>query len=148
MKCNECGSELKVIKTDINSGWGNYKVVIKDIPALVCEKCGNKLFKAADMEMIEKLSIALSETKEQPEFINLKEAADLLRVSNQTVYNMISDGRLKAVKCGREWRFMRKNIESVLTPDNNLAFAARNGKNISIKDESAIKKVLKDIDDK
>ena len=61
---------------------------------------------------------------------------------------MISDGRLKAVKCGREWRFMRKNIESVLTPDNNLAFAARNGKNISIKDESAIKKVLKDIDDK
>ena len=114
MKCNECGTELKEMKTEVNSGWGEYRVVIKDVPALVCEKCGNKLFKAQEMEMIEKLSIALSETDEKPEYINLKEAADLLRVSNQTIYNMIGDGRLKAVKCGREWRFMRKNIESLM----------------------------------
>lgn len=136
MKCNVCGTELKEMLTDINSGWGDYKVVIKEVPALVCEHCGNKLFKASEMEMIEKLSIALSESKEKPEFINLKETADLLRVSTQTVYNMIGDGRLNAVKCGREWRFMRKNIESILTPNNNLAFAARNG-------EKSLKKTKK-----
>lgn len=148
MKCNECGTELKEMKTEINSGWGDYRVVIRDVPALVCEKCGNKLFKAQEMEMIEKLSIALSETDEKPEYINLKEAADLLRVSNQTIYNMIGDGRLKAVKCGREWRFMRKNIESLMVPENNFAFAARNGKQVSTKDEDAIKKVMKDLEDK
>ena len=148
MKCNECGNELKEMKTEINSGCGEYRVIIKEVPALVCENCGNKLFKASEMEMIEKLSIALSQTEEKPEYINLKEAADLLRVSNQTIYNMIGDGRLKAVKCGREWRFMRKNIESLMVPENNFAFAARHGKNVSKKDETAIKKVMKDMEDK
>ena len=81
MKCNECGNELKNIKTEINSGWGEYKVVIRDVPAFVCEKCGNNLFKAEDMKMIEKLSIALSETEEKPEYINLKEnISDLMLI--------------------------------------------------------------------
>jgi len=145
MLCNECNNEMKEIKTDINSGWGNYKVVIKDVPAFVCEKCGNKLFAAEDIKMIEKLSIALSSTEEKPELVTLKEAADLLRVSNQTIYNMIGDGRLKAVKCGREWRFMRKTIESATNPDfSKFAFAARNGKKLSEKDVNAIDKILKD----
>jgi excisionase family DNA binding protein len=52
--------------------------------------------------------------------------ADLLRVSNQTVYNMIKDGRLHALKIGREWRFMRKDIESVLSFSNDFQAAARN----------------------
>lgn len=148
MKCNECGTEMVFENTEINSGWGSYKVVIKEVPAFVCKNCGNKLYKAEDIKMIEKLSISLSELEDKPEFINLKEAADLLRVSNQSVYNMIKDGRLKAVKCGREWRFMRKNIESIMCPNNNLAFAARNGKKISTKDDNAIKKVLKDFENK
>ena len=40
------------------------------------------------------------------------------------LYNMIRDGRLKGTKFGREWRFLKKNIESLLYQDK--AIAARN----------------------
>ena len=49
--------------------------------------------------MIGKLMAALSE-KQSPaiDVLNLEETAEYLRVSNQTVYNMIKDGRIKASK--------------------------------------------------
>ena len=43
---------------------------------------------------------------------NLEEVAEYLGVTNQTVYNMIRDGRIKAYKVGREWRFHPSDIES------------------------------------
>lgn len=47
--------------------------------------------------------------------LNLDETAELLRVSNQTIYNMIKEGRLKAYKIGREWRFMKKILNHLYT---------------------------------
>jgi hypothetical protein len=46
---------------------------------------------------------------------------------------MIKDGRLKATKVGREWKFMRKDIESILDPDNSTQIAARSS-NVEISD--------------
>lgn len=43
---------------------------------------------------------------------NLDEVAGYLGVTNQTVYNMIRDGRIKAYKVGREWRFHPSDIEN------------------------------------
>jgi excisionase family DNA binding protein len=71
-------------------------------------------------------SLANLSDEERPDLLNVSEVADLLRVSNQTVYNMIRDGRLKAVKIGRGWRFMRKDIESIIRPSDNFRIAARN----------------------
>lgn len=58
--------------------------------------------------------------------LNLTEVADILRVSNQTIYNMIKDGRIKAVKFGREWRFNRKDIDAYINGSYDIA--ARNKK--------------------
>ena len=66
------------------------------------------------------------------DILNLNETADYLRVSKQTVYNMIKDGRIKAYKVGREWRFFRSNIMEYLesTSRNRI---------LSTKDEEANK---------
>ena len=66
------------------------------------------------------------------DILTLKEAAEYLRVSRQTVYNMIKDRRIKAYKVGREWRFFRSNIMEYLesTSRNRI---------LSTKDEEANK---------
>ena len=75
---------------------------------------------------------ALSE-KQSPaiDVLNLEETAEYLRVSNQTVYNMIKDGRIKAYKVGREWRFLRQDIAAYMNSSSNTDFmsmAAKGGK--------------------
>ena len=66
------------------------------------------------------------------DILTLKETAEYLRVSGQTVYNMIKDRRIKAYKVGREWRFFRSDIMeySESTPRNRI---------LSTKDEEANK---------
>lgn len=64
------------------------------------------------------------------DILNLNETADYLRVSKQTVYNMIKDGRIKAYKVGREWKFLRSDIMAYLestSSDRILSMAAKGG---------------------
>ena len=70
--------------------------------------------------------------------LTLKETAEYLRVSGQTVYNMIKDRRIKAYKVGREWRFFRSDIMEYLesTSRNRI---------LSTKDEEANKDKRSDI---
>jgi len=88
--------------------------------------------------MIEDISRGFAERpeSERPDYLNVEETADLLRVSTQTVYNMIKSGRLKGTKFGREWRFLRKNIESLIQPQH--AIAARNTSTQSYEEDSSI----------
>lgn len=51
---------------------------------------------------------------------SLDDAAGYLGVSNQTVYNMIRDGRIKAYKVGREWRFHPSEIEAHILSGCNI----------------------------
>jgi putative molybdopterin biosynthesis protein len=55
--------------------------------------------------------IEVSNTYYTPE-----EVARLLKVSKQTVYNWINEGRLKAVKAGRTTRIAREAISEFLEP--------------------------------
>ena len=82
------------------------------------------------------LSLLFTPEDERPDYLNVEETADLLRVSTQTVYNMIKSGRLKGTKFGREWRFLRKNLESLIQPDQ--AIAARNTSTQNYEKDSAI----------
>ncbi len=113
-------------KIEITSGWGEYELSIKGVKAFVCDKCGAISLQAEEVKMMEAVSRGFAErpANERPDYLNVEETADLLRVSTQTVYNMIRDGRLKGTKFGREWRFLRKNIESLIHPEE--ATAARN----------------------
>ncbi|MDV5113950.1 helix-turn-helix domain-containing protein [Clostridium perfringens] len=112
--------------TSIDTGWGDYKLTVNGVSAYVCPECGEVILDSKDASMLQKLSRSLEETESKPDILNLTEVADLLRVSNQTIYNMIKDGRIKAVKFGREWRFNRKDIDSYINGSYDIA--ARNKK--------------------
>jgi excisionase family DNA binding protein len=46
--------------------------------------------------------------------LTLKEVAQLLRLSPQTLYKMLRDGSISAVKIGSQWRFDQEQIRSWL----------------------------------
>ncbi len=126
-KCYICNSEMEKKTTSINTGWGQYKLTVEGVDAYVCPKCGEVILEGKDANMLQKLSKSFSELEEEqkPDILNLTEVADLLRVTNQTIYNMIKDGRLKAYKFGREWRFFRKDVQSYMSSGEVYDIAAR-----------------------
>lgn len=123
---------------EITSGWGEYELAIKGVRAFVCEECGAISLRVEDVKMMEDISRGFAERPEdeRPDYLNVEETADLLRVSTQTVYNMIKSGRLKGTKFGREWRFLRKNLESLIQPDQ--AITVRNTSTQNYEKDSAI----------
>jgi len=43
------------------------------------------------------------------------EAAEILKVSRQTIVRMIEDGEIKATKIRRLWRIKRSDVDAVMT---------------------------------
>lgn len=141
MKCYICDHDMEKKVTAINTGWGDYKLTVNGISAYVCPECGEMVLESKDADMLQKLSRSLEEVQidEKPDILNLTEVADLLRVSNQTIYNMIKDGRIKAIKFGREWRFNRKDIDAYMNGIYNIAARNKNGE-IDLKIAETIEK--------
>jgi len=80
--------------------------------------------------MMQSLSKSLANHKPHIEYLNVTETANILRVSKQSVYNMIKDGRIQAYKVGREWRFMPSDIYAVGQSSNTqhqIQMAAKGG---------------------
>jgi len=125
--CYICNTEMEKKTTSIQTGWGQYKLTVEGVSSYVCPKCNEVVLEGKDALMLQKLSKSLAgmECEQKPDILNLTEVADLLRVSNQTIYNMIRDGRLKAYKFGREWRFFRKDVESFMYGESSFDIAAR-----------------------
>ncbi len=48
------------------------------------------------------------------ELLTTKQVLDLLKVDRITIYRMLSDGRLKGVKVGNQWRFQQSDIDRLL----------------------------------
>ena len=125
--CNECGGKMNFTTVDHEFHYNNKTIVLKGLNAYKCEECGEIVFERDEAKMIERLVHAL-DSKPAVEVLNLDETADFLRVSNQTIYNMIRDGRIKAYKVGREWRFLRQDILSYMDRSSNeLKIAAKGG---------------------
>jgi len=55
----------------------------------------------------------------QPEIMTVQEVADLLRVSERTVYDWATNGQIPCGKLGTTWRFKRTEIDRWI--DRNLA---------------------------
>lgn len=127
--CTECGGEmLPHTMSQIFRVHGK-EIEIKGIEGYQCKDCGEEVFAAEEIRMIDKLIHAIDDEPEM-DMLNLEETAEYLRVSNQTVYNMIRDGRIKAYKVGREWRFLRADIMAYFDSTSNeslLSMAAKGG---------------------
>ena len=150
MKCVWCTTEMDSIKGSFQSKWGEYVVTIDGVKAYQCKQCQRFVFEPEVVGMMQNITAGFSERQpaERPELINVDDVSDLLSVSNQTVYNMIKDGRLKAVKVGREWRFLRNQIEKIMNQEQkDLSFyiAARNSEGLSVKDQDMVKEELEEL---
>ncbi|MHB2148325.1 PocR ligand-binding domain-containing protein [Calditrichota bacterium LG25] len=48
------------------------------------------------------------------DLLTARQVQELLKVDRTTVYRMLKDGRLSGIKIGKNWRFLRKNIDVLL----------------------------------
>ena len=51
---------------------------------------------------------------ERGDVLDLKAAADFLKVSKPTFYRWLAQGKIKGFKAGTQWRFYRADIENFL----------------------------------
>jgi len=139
----KCKGEMNETTTTFNSIWGDYTVAISGIKGYKCDKCDELVFSVEESRMIQNITAGLADSRasEKPDLLNVQEVADLLRVSNQTVYNMLKDGRLSASKVGKEWRFAKDEVYEAMRGNNPISIAARDG-SLYDKDREFIEKVM------
>lgn len=53
--------------------------------------------------------------KARAEFLTVAEVAEMLRVSNMTVYRLINAGQLRAVRVGKSYRLTEEDVDRYLT---------------------------------
>lgn len=114
MRCYICDGEMKRIKKDVETTWKGRTILFRGIDVWVCDSCGEEAYEPDDVRLMQGLVQGTLNKPEYPEIMNVEEVADLLRVSNQTVYNLVKSGKLPATKIGREWRFSRARILELL----------------------------------
>ncbi len=71
-------------------------------------------------------------------YLDLKEVAEHLGVSQKTVYRLLNRGELPAVKVGRQWRFYRKEVEAWLKEERPEVYVAEHLHDPTIDDNSEI----------
>lgn len=141
--CVECGANMSFRKISRTFNANGKEIEIRGIDAFVCDQCGEIVFTNAEAKMIEKIMNAITEsTHKEVSALNITETAEYLRVSNQTVYNMIRDGRIKAYKAGREWRFLRSDILAYMNASSSESLLAAKGGSSSENDLRIIKQEI------
>ena len=50
----------------------------------------------------------------EPRLLRVKEVAGTLAVSNMTVYRLIRDGQLRAIRVGHGWRISESDLDGFL----------------------------------
>ena len=53
----------------------------------------------------------------EPEYVDAKEAARILRVTEQTIRRETRSGKIPAVKIGREWRYLMDDLRQLTRPE-------------------------------
>ena len=56
----------------------------------------------------------LTEGEKASRPFNVEEVADFLRIHPKTISKWLSEGKIKGVKVGREWRIPRSEIDKIL----------------------------------
>ena len=63
------------------------------------------------------------------EMLTLKEARELLKVSRNTMYNLIQQGSIPARKVGSSWRIVRHKLEDWMNQQDNKTAQLSPGSN-------------------
>jgi excisionase family DNA binding protein len=58
--------------------------------------------------------VAIEQTGLSDRLLMVREVAELMRVSNMTVYRLIKAGDLPAIRVGKNFRIRRSDVESYL----------------------------------
>ena len=61
------------------------------------------------------------------EIMNIKEVSRYLKIPISTVYKLAQSGEIPAVKVGKHWRFMKKDLDQLFEKklENDLIFECR-----------------------
>ncbi|MBM4341464.1 MAG: helix-turn-helix domain-containing protein [Deltaproteobacteria bacterium] len=57
------------------------------------------------------------------EILNIKEVSHYLKIPVSTVYKLVQDGKVPAIKFGKHWRFLKKDLDHLFEqkkPDESL----------------------------
>lgn len=60
------------------------------------------------------ISVAIEQTGLGDRLLMVREVAELMRVSNMTVYRLIKAGDLPAIRVGKNFRIRRSDVEAYL----------------------------------
>jgi len=47
------------------------------------------------------------------EILNIKEVSDYLKIPVSTVYTLAQDGKVPAIKVGKHWRFLKRDLDEM-----------------------------------
>jgi excisionase family DNA binding protein len=47
------------------------------------------------------------------EILKIKELSDYLKIPSSTIYKLIQEGKLPAIKLGKHWRILKRDIENL-----------------------------------
>lgn len=53
------------------------------------------------------------------EILDLDTACELLRIRKRTMYTLVKEGKVPAIKIGGQWRFSKKALLEMFTPANH-----------------------------
>ncbi len=59
--------------------------------------------------------------------LTAKEVANLLRLSPQTLYKMLNDGDIPAIRVGSQWRFEHEALKAWITRQASLPIESNGG---------------------
>jgi excisionase family DNA binding protein len=54
-------------------------------------------------------------------FFTIKEVAEMFRVEKETVYRLVYEGKIEAVKFGGSWRIPTESINKLMNENKNVA---------------------------
>jgi len=57
--------------------------------------------------------------------MNTKEAVEYLRIAKTTLFRLIKEGRIKTTKAGRDYRFLKSELDNFLKGENDEKEASR-----------------------
>lgn len=70
-KCYVCDGKLRREKVNIARYWGSGLIALNDVPALVCEVCGERYFEAKVSEKVDQKIKQVTSSKISPQKINV-----------------------------------------------------------------------------
>ena len=54
------------------------------------------------------------------EILNIKEVSEYLKIPVSTIYKLVQDGKVPAIKVGKHWRFMKKDLDHLFDQKERL----------------------------